>query len=79
MLEGKVFTIYSDHKSLIYAFKQKLDEASSRQLRQLDFISQFSTDIPHFRGSENIVPDILSRISALEKKIIDCKLIADEK
>ncbi|GBM01772.1 Gag-Pol polyprotein [Araneus ventricosus] len=49
-------------KPLIYAFKQNPDKCSPRQLRHLDFISQYSTDIRHVQGSQNIVADALSRI-----------------
>ena len=41
------------------------DKSLPRQTRQLDFISQFTTDIHHTRGSENITADILSWISAI--------------
>ncbi|GBO21922.1 Pro-Pol polyprotein [Araneus ventricosus] len=37
-------------------------KCSPRQLRHLDFISQYSTDIRHVQGSQNIVADALSRI-----------------
>lgn len=50
---------------MIYAFQQKLDKASDRQLRQLDFISQFSTDIMYVKGENNIVADALSRINSI--------------
>ncbi|GBM56585.1 hypothetical protein AVEN_133070-1 [Araneus ventricosus] len=62
MLEGREFQIYTDQKPLIYAFKQNPDKCSPRQLRHLDFISQYSTDIRHVQGSQNIVADTLSRI-----------------
>ncbi|GBN70242.1 Transposon Ty3-I Gag-Pol polyprotein [Araneus ventricosus] len=62
MLEGREFQIYTDQKPLIYAFKQNPDKCSPRQLRHLDFISQYSTDIRHVQGSQNIVADALSRI-----------------
>lgn len=62
MLEGREFTIFTDQKPLIYAFKQKPDKCSPRQLRHLDYISQFSTDIRHVKGSSNSVADALSRI-----------------
>lgn len=65
MLEGNHFTIYTDHKPLIYAFKQKPEKASPRQLRHLDFISQFSTDIRYIEGKRNIVADALSRIETI--------------
>ena len=65
MVEGKQFTIYTDHKPLVFAFQQKPDKASPRQLRQLDFISQFSTDIRHVPGTENTSADMLSRIETI--------------
>lgn len=70
LLEGRNFKIYTDHKPLIYAFKQKSSTASPRQTRQLDFISQFSTDIRHVIGKENIVADLLSRIEAINSQPI---------
>lgn len=66
MLEGRHFIIFTDHKPLTYAFKQTPEKASPRQFRQLDFISQFSTDIRHISGQANIVADTLSRISTIE-------------
>lgn len=65
MLEGRVFSIFTDHKPLIYAFQQNSDKASPRQLRHLDYIGQFSTDIRHISGSENIVADTLSRTESI--------------
>ncbi|GFV60209.1 transposon Tf2-6 polyprotein [Trichonephila clavipes] len=62
MLEGRNFIIYIDQKSLIYAIKQNPNKCSPRQLRHLDLISQYSTDIRHVQGSENTVADAPSRI-----------------
>lgn len=62
LLEGRNFSIYTDQKPLIFAFNQKNEKASPRQLRQLDFIGQFSTDLRHIEGKENIVADMLSRV-----------------
>ncbi|GFU99688.1 transposon Ty3-G Gag-Pol polyprotein [Trichonephila clavipes] len=62
MLEGRNFIIYTDQKPLIYAFKQNPNKCSPRQLRHLDLISQYSTNIRHVQGSENTVADALSRI-----------------
>lgn len=55
--------VRTDHKSLTYAFLQKSDKASPRQLRQLNLIGQFTTKIAYIQGQENTV-DSLSRIDA---------------
>ncbi|UYV64301.1 hypothetical protein LAZ67_3000207 [Cordylochernes scorpioides] len=47
MLEGREFYIFTDHKPLVYAFKQNNEKASPRRQRQLQYILQFSTDIRH--------------------------------
>ncbi|GFU77735.1 retrovirus-related Pol polyprotein from transposon 17.6 [Trichonephila clavipes] len=65
MLEARDFTVFTDHKPLTYAFRQKSDKCSPRQIRQLDFISQFTTNIVHIPGSDNIAADVLSRVSAI--------------
>lgn len=64
-LEGRQFALFTDHKPLTYAFKQKLEKASPRQIRHLDFISQFTTDIRHVSGVENVVADTLSRVESI--------------
>ncbi|GFT83505.1 retrovirus-related Pol polyprotein from transposon 17.6, partial [Nephila pilipes] len=62
MVEGRSFTLFTDHKPLVYAFKQKEDKCTPRQLRHLDLIGHFTTDIWYLKGSENVVTDALSRI-----------------
>lgn len=66
MLEGRKFAIFTDHKPLVYAFQQKPDKATPRQIRQLSYISEFSVDIRHVAGKENVVADALSRINGIE-------------
>lgn len=79
LLEGRIFHIKTDHKPLVYAFKQKSEKASPRQLRHLDFIGQFTTDIRYIPGGENCVADFLSRICAVSgSPIIDYEKIAVE-
>lgn len=63
MLEGRQFTLFTDHKPLTFAFKQNNEKASPRQARHLDYIGQFSTDIRYIAGTENITADFLSRIN----------------
>lgn len=66
MLEGRRCHIYTDHKPITFAFQQKLDKASDRQARQLDYIGQITTDLRHVVGRENVTADLLSRIDALQ-------------
>ena len=65
MLEARNFTILTDHKPLIFAFHQKRDKCSSRQFNHLDLISQFTTDIRHIIGQENVVTGALSRVETI--------------
>ncbi|XP_076635465.1 uncharacterized protein LOC143348755 [Colletes latitarsis] len=62
MVEGRVFTIYTDHKPITFAFRQKPEKCTPRQFRYLDLIGQFSTDIQHLAGKDNVVAEALSRI-----------------
>ena len=59
VLEIRKFTIYTDHKPLCNMFKLK--EPSPRQIRQINYISQFQCEIVHISGKSNIVADYLSR------------------
>ncbi|BET03086.1 Reverse transcriptase (RNA-dependent DNA polymerase) [Nesidiocoris tenuis] len=74
-IEGRPVTIYTDHKPLVYAFAQHPEKASPRQFRHLDFISQYSTDIRHLPGKNNVVADYLSRVAAID--VFDFAEIAD--
>lgn len=66
MLEGRNFTVYTDHKPLTYAFtKLKSNKELPRRERQLLYISEFTNDIQHIQGSENAVADALSRIETI--------------
>ena len=47
--------ILTAHKPLTYAFSQIRDKCSPRQFNHLDFISQFTTDIRHISGQDNVV------------------------
>lgn len=64
-IEGRSFSILTDHKPLMYAFLQRPEKASPRQARQLSFIAQFTTSILYIPGSDNVVADALSRVDAL--------------
>lgn len=63
LIEGREFTVYTDHKPLMHAFDKKLSlDDTPRRIRYLDYISQFSTDIQHINGHKNVVADALSRV-----------------
>ncbi|BHF77222.1 hypothetical protein SprV_0502032600 [Sparganum proliferum] len=63
LLEGREFTIFTDHKPLTFAIHSRSDKLSPREIRHLDYISQFTSDIRHIDGSRNEVADALSRPS----------------
>ena len=88
MLEGRPFAVYTDHKPLTFALRTSSDKYSPREINQLDYISQFTSDIRYLQGSQNPVADALSRPAvnsitlasgidldriALEQKNSDCQ------
>ena len=62
-IEGCNFHILTDHKPLTHALSSKPDNHSPRQIRHLDFISQFTSDIRYIKGGDNTAADALSRIN----------------
>lgn len=64
LVEGRNFTIFTDHKPLTFAFKRtKNYTASPRPVRHLHYFSQFTTHIRHISGQDNVVADTLPRIA----------------
>ena len=59
-LEGRKFTVWTDHKPLCGALKSST-ERSPRQTRHFSYIAEFTTDIRHVPGSSNVVADCMSR------------------
>ena len=52
----------TDHKPLTFALTNPSKQHSPRQIRHLDFVSQFTTDIRFLQGSSNLAADALSRV-----------------
>ena len=61
MVEGRAFTLYTDHQSLIPSLSKKTDAPTSRQTNQLSEIAEYTTDIRYLEGKSNFVADMLSR------------------
>ncbi|BHF77112.1 hypothetical protein SprV_0502021400 [Sparganum proliferum] len=62
-LEGRDFTVFTDHKPLTFALQSHSDKYNSRVIAYLDYIPQFTIDIRHIDGTKNEMADMLSRPS----------------
>lgn len=63
---GRHFTVYSDHKPLIYLFKMKNPSSKLTRIR-LD-LEEYMFEIIHISGTANVVADALSRIDIEDLK-----------
>ena len=61
MVEGRNFTLYTDHDSLVPALHKKTEPLTARQTYQLSCIAEYTTDICYLEGKANVVADQLSR------------------
>jgi hypothetical protein len=61
LLEGRQFRLLTNHKPLVTSLLRTTPPWSGRQQRQLSFITEFTSDIRHTPGQENMVADPLSR------------------
>jgi cleavage and polyadenylation specificity factor subunit 1 len=67
MVEARYFCIYTDHKPVTFVYNLKSTHLSSpHQYRHLDYISQFTTDLRHIAGADNVVADAFSRVEDVE-------------
>ena len=88
-VEGRNFFILTDHKPLTFSMHTRSDKYTPRQVRHLDYISQFTTDIRHVQGRYNTVADALSRLEvgaldvtvdfgAMAEAQHNCKFLTEE-
>jgi hypothetical protein len=62
LLESRRFTLYTDHKPLTTAVRRSTEPWTAKQCRQLAYIAEFTSDIQHIAGLDNVVADTLSRL-----------------
>ena len=56
LLEGRQFRLMTDHKPLVAAMVRVTPPQSAGQQRHLAYISEFTTDLRHTPGSDNVSP-----------------------
>ena len=60
-LDGRSFTIFTDHKPLTFMFTSSMRNATARQTRHMNYISNYTSDIRYIQGDQNVAADCLSR------------------
>ena len=61
-IEGRQFSVFTNHKPLTFSLSTDSAHHTPRQIRHLDYILQFTTEIHHISGQGNPVADALSHI-----------------
>ena len=61
MLDGRLCTLFTDHKPLVHAWKRSGEAWSARQQRHLSTLAETFADVQHKEGKHNVVADALSR------------------
>jgi hypothetical protein len=70
MLEGRLFTLYTDHKPLTHALAKAVEPWTARKSRHLSYLAAFTSDIRHISAVDNVVADTLSRPPVGEIKAV---------
>ena len=60
-LEGRQFSLFTDHRPLAHAIRRVTPPVSARQQRHLAFLSEYTTDFVYLPGAANVAADALSR------------------
>ncbi len=61
MLDGREFSILTDHKPITFVLARATDTWMPRQGRNLSYIAEYTSNISHIPGKENVVADTMSR------------------
>lgn len=64
-VEGRAFYLLTDHKPLTHLVHKVSDAWSARQQRHLAYVAEYTADVRHVPGLENVVADALSRPPAV--------------
>lgn len=75
-IEGAHFSVITDHSSLKWL--GSLSNPSGRLARWSSRLSQFSFDVIHRKGTQHVVPDVLSRMDHGTISVIDSQLSTDK-
>lgn len=78
LLEGSSFHVLTDHKPLTFAFRGNHSTYTAREIRHLNFISEFTVDVRYIEGPVNAAADALSRIDVIATPTLDFDEIAAE-
>ena len=74
MIEGRPFTLFTDHLSLVPSVAKKTDPQTTRQAYQLSAVAEYTTDFRYIQGKSNVVADCLSRPSSTDNS--QCNMIS---
>lgn len=58
-IEGRLITLRTDHKPLVYMFTHRTGKNIDRQIRHISFLSQYVHTVELVLGVKNVVPDAL--------------------
>lgn len=72
-LYGRTFTIFTDHRPLIYLFNMK--DPSSRLMKFRMALEEYDFVVKYVKGSDNAAADALSRISSTDLKEMNAKVV----
>jgi hypothetical protein len=71
MLEGRWFTLYTDHKPLTHTLAQAADPSwTAQQSRHLSYVAEFTSKIGHMAGPANLGTHIDSLLLYFVKILI---------
>ena len=69
-LEGRRFCVFTDHKPLVSALHRVSPPWSARQQRHLAYVAEFTSDLRHVPGKDNVAADALSRPCADPPRVV---------